>query len=112
MSWWTDTRDAVTGTVAPIANVATGGLLGTLGGASGLGGIGSLFGGGLMGLLGGGSGSMGNAGYGSLGGTMSTFPSSGSDQYGSLMDMLGRTYGQQPQVSPTGTTNLSNQGLI
>ncbi len=63
-------------------------------------------------MLGGGLGaspmSGGTSSFGS-----STTPGIDPNQFGSLMDMLSQNYGQnQTQVSPTGTANLSNQGLV
>lgn len=104
MSWWTKARDTVTGTVAPIVQTATGGLLGTLGGAAGAGGLMGLFGGGMMQ-----PGAM--SGFSQFG-QPSPFGSQSFDQgqYGSLMDMLGQRYPQQGQVAPTGS--ITGQGLI
>lgn len=105
---WASFRDKVTGTVAPVVNTFTGGLLGTLGGAGG-----SMGAGGLMGLLGGMGGLFGGQGgmQGGFSGFGGNFGTQDSGQYGNLMDMLGQRY-QQGNVSPTGNANLNSQGLI
>lgn len=104
MSWWTNTRNAVTGTVAPLVGAGVGLLGGGLGG------------GGLMGLLGGlGGGGMGggmmNGGYGGGFGSSGGFSGFGEGS-GSLMEMFNKAYPQMGQVDQTGTTDLRNQGLI